>query len=883
MRTKGFVNILMVSLVVLFGAGCSKEDGSAIAGSSLSGTISYTNSNTPYKTAKSYTVDDTNLTKEVGIITYEITSAPVSGITINSTTGEVMLDDTVVAGIYNIDVQVKSSIGGAATTTLRAIVRKINQNALSAGADQTGKFFDDANFTQKAIGGSGTGATSYASNDTNVADVNATTGEVTIVGAGTATITATKAANTNYYVTDDSYDITVAKIVQDPLDAGTDKPGKSFGDAPFTQEATGGSGTGVVTYDSNDTTVADVNTTGGVTIVGAGTATITANKPADSNHIADVNDTYDITVAKIVQDPLDAGDDITKLNTDSDFSTAAPTGGGSGVYTYNSSDTSVATIDTNGDIDVLKGGTTTITVTSVAGTNYTADVDDEYILFVQKQDPLTSELSANTTFTRVATADVVDFETITKAANIDEPRYEGARRVENLVVSPATPATQTISLVAGNEYQARIGSASTTGATAVFTGAFDKNLTADGTNSISFVDGVPIKANKGLTFDGTDDYISFATFTISGDFVFKTKVLLNNSTANQIIIGNTANGTGIYKDRIGLGDEIFLKDGRTDTNSTKFMPPVGTPFELEWSYNDTTNTSTIKFDGTPQITFNHELNGAVLDALGRNATIHMGDGAVATMYSAEIDTHFAYVLDKTSGTTATDSSANGNNGTLENGLVFTTGTVDVVATITGTINDLQLEDVSNQTNQNPSEFVDGVKSFGTINANTVDAGGTIADTAGAAINDNILQGLLVEETALDNMEYSFGTGKIPQSFALSMEVTPSLITYTNSMLRLFSTQDISTFGGVSYGYDNTTKTFTIPNGDLVQNAKIKFEFILKQIGGNIQAIIKKDTSIVYDNTAAGILNHSADGKLYIGRNGADYFTGNFKNILFTAE
>ncbi|RLA73818.1 MAG: hypothetical protein DRG11_07000 [Epsilonproteobacteria bacterium] len=82
-------------------------------------------------------------------------------------------------------------------------------------------------------------------------------------------------------------------------------------------------------------------------------------------------------------------------------------------------------------------------------------------------------------------------------------------------------------------------------------------------------------------------------------------------------------------------------------------------------------------------------------------------------------------LDETSGTTATDSSTNSNDGTLAGGLVFTGGSVDLTATITGTINDLQIEDVSSFTDKKPSHFIDGSGNVGVVNS--VDGSGVITE------------------------------------------------------------------------------------------------------------------------------------------------------------
>ena len=72
---------------------------------------------------------------------------------------------------------------------------------------------------------------------------------------------------------------------------------KTFGDASYTQAASGGSGTGAVTYASSATSVATVNSsTGAVTMVGAGSATITATRSGANDNA--VSDDYVLTVSK---------------------------------------------------------------------------------------------------------------------------------------------------------------------------------------------------------------------------------------------------------------------------------------------------------------------------------------------------------------------------------------------------------------------------------------------------------------------------------------------------------------------------------------------------------------------------------------------------------
>ena len=71
---------------------------------------------------------------------------------------------------------------------------------------------------------------------------------------------------------------------------------KVVGDATFTNTASGGSGTGAITYSSSSTAVATVGAdTGTVTVIAAGNTVITANKAASTGFLA-ASATYTLNV-----------------------------------------------------------------------------------------------------------------------------------------------------------------------------------------------------------------------------------------------------------------------------------------------------------------------------------------------------------------------------------------------------------------------------------------------------------------------------------------------------------------------------------------------------------------------------------------------------------
>jgi len=132
----------------------------------------------------------------------------------------------------------------------------------------------------------------YASSNTSVATVSGNA--LTIVGAGATTITESQAGNTAYNQADDvTQTLTVNKANQfifwnQILSA-------VYGDPPITLDAAASSNL-QVTYASSNTSVATVNGNM-LTIVGAGTATITASQTGNTNYNGAANATNTITVS----------------------------------------------------------------------------------------------------------------------------------------------------------------------------------------------------------------------------------------------------------------------------------------------------------------------------------------------------------------------------------------------------------------------------------------------------------------------------------------------------------------------------------------------------------------------------------------------------------
>lgn len=155
---------------------------------------------------------------------------------------------------------------------------------------------------------------------------------------------------------------------------------KRYGDAAFTNKATT-TGDGTITYSSSNTSIATVNNDGKVTIKTAGKVTITATA-AETDNYSQASSSYILTIEKAPQIVSFANSTVTKTYGDAEFTNKATTTG-DGTINYSSSNTSVATVDSNGKVTIKSAGHTVITAVASTTTNYLS-ASDSYNLTVEK-------------------------------------------------------------------------------------------------------------------------------------------------------------------------------------------------------------------------------------------------------------------------------------------------------------------------------------------------------------------------------------------------------------------------------------------------------------------------------------------------------------------
>lgn len=228
---------------------------------------------------------------------------------------------------------------------------------------------------------------------TNVAYIDSNTGKITPDKSGIITVKATRAADDYYELVESTYKLTIGRAIQDEF---AFKLGNNcqmtFGDE-FINEAQNADNSPVIYAISGEFTLdgqwaTDVATvdenTGSVTASKAGIVTVTATSPSDDRY-SDKTIEYTLIINKAAQTVVfgNGHENIPAINYGQQ-TTYANTATANTKLTYTSSDSTVATVDSNsGLVTIIKPGTVTITATAVEDDCY-EEASQSYTLTVNK-------------------------------------------------------------------------------------------------------------------------------------------------------------------------------------------------------------------------------------------------------------------------------------------------------------------------------------------------------------------------------------------------------------------------------------------------------------------------------------------------------------------
>jgi hypothetical protein len=267
-------------------------------------------------------------------------------------------------------------------------VRSVDRTLTVTGAPSSATF--NTSFTVASIGGSGTGAVTFAASGacSNVS------GDALITmtsGTGACTITATKATDANYLAATSAEVIVAAiKAAQSTLTV-TGAPASAAVNTSFTVSTSGGSGTGAVTFSASG---ACSNTSGGALMTmtaSTGTCSIVATKAADDQYNEATSAPALVATGKATQATLIVTGAPATAAYDTSFTVGTSGGSGSGAVAFQAS----------GACSNANGGAV-MTMTSGIGTCSivaTKAADDQYDEATSAAAPVTATKTPQATLT----------------------------------------------------------------------------------------------------------------------------------------------------------------------------------------------------------------------------------------------------------------------------------------------------------------------------------------------------------------------------------------------------------------------------------------------------------------------------------------------------
>lgn len=256
----------------------------------------------------------------------------------------------------------------AASKTMTFTVRQATPTlGAMTGASKT---FGDADFALAKPSSPSSGSFSFSSSNTGVVSVDGD-GKVSIVGAGTATITATQAATANYTSSSVTAVVTIGRA--STIIANLSLSNMTYGDSGVTL-APRSNNPAPFTFTSNAPTVLEVSSTGRVTVVGAGEATITVRQASSANYEAGA-EALTVQIGRATPN-LSSFSAISKDYGDASFTLTPPVSNSPAPFTYASSDPSIASINSLGVVTIhnvtVAGTPVILTVRQAQTVNYAA-------------------------------------------------------------------------------------------------------------------------------------------------------------------------------------------------------------------------------------------------------------------------------------------------------------------------------------------------------------------------------------------------------------------------------------------------------------------------------------------------------------------------------
>ena len=329
-------------------------------------------------------------TNSDGAITYSSNSPSIA--TIDAITGVIALVG--VGDVTFTAMQAETVEYLYSTVTSNVLRVSLGATSLTAFSVADSKAYGDASFSIAPPTIGRAGAIVYGSNAPGVATIDASSGLITLVSAGTVTFTASQAATSQYSTGTVTSNVLTVELGATSLTAFSVAASKTYGDASFNIAPPTIGRAGAVVYGSNAPSVATIDSSSGrITLVSAGTVTFTASQLQTSQYSTGTVTSNELTVELGATSLTAFSVADSKAYGDASFSIAPPTIGRAGAIVYGSNAPSVATIDEiTGLITLVSAGTVTFTASQAATSQYSTGTVTSNVLTVSQGAPTLSAL-----------------------------------------------------------------------------------------------------------------------------------------------------------------------------------------------------------------------------------------------------------------------------------------------------------------------------------------------------------------------------------------------------------------------------------------------------------------------------------------------------------
>jgi hypothetical protein len=272
------------------------------------------------------------------------------------------------AGNYTL-VVIATDVAGNVNTATSTFTVKADQAISFTSTAPASATVGGATYTVTATGGGSGNPVTFTSATTSVCTVSGST--VSFIGAGTCTINANQAGNTNYNAAPQVQQSFSVKADQ-TISFTSTAPSATVGGATYTPTATSTSGLAVVlTIDASSSGVCTIN--GGVVSFNAvGSCKIDANQPGNATYNAANQVQQTVTVAQGSQTITFTSTAPSNAAVGGATYTVTATGGGSGnPVTFSSATSGVCTVS-GSTVSFVGAGTCTINANQASNANYNA-------------------------------------------------------------------------------------------------------------------------------------------------------------------------------------------------------------------------------------------------------------------------------------------------------------------------------------------------------------------------------------------------------------------------------------------------------------------------------------------------------------------------------